>query len=120
MCRENPELARRVVDVLREAASDDVNRGRARAAYRSACNAVFQPEFEASVIRPLAMVLCHPDYPVDDGQYSSYISLFRHHGVEEYDTRRRSFLEYWDVGTEKHFVMSLLQRVGKQRRRERR
>ena len=64
---------------------------------------------ESSVIRPLANILCHPEFPVDDAAGSRYATLFERHGVEQFDNRRQSFLEYLGMGPNKVGLMTSLQ-----------
>ena len=71
---------------------DVANQKRDREQYRKACNAMFQRENEANVIRPLAEEMSSTEFPVDDSANSRYTTLFAAHA--EFDTLRCSFLEY--------------------------
>ena len=81
MQRHEPALARRVGEFCAERQRDDARKKELRAAYRDACNAVFRPEMEMLVVRPLVIALAHPEYPVDSAEGSRYSSLFQGHGV---------------------------------------
>ena len=102
-----PDLAVSVLQFLKQKKINDAKKERVREHYRTACNAIFQLEYEASVIRPLALELASEEFPVDDSAKSRYMTLFAAHGVAEFDTRRRSFLEYTGKHSKRRLTQSL-------------
>jgi hypothetical protein len=65
----------------------------ARLEYRYACNVVFRPQFEETLIRTLVSLFDVSDYQYSAEATSPYMDLFRGHGEDELDTRRMSVLE---------------------------
>ena len=96
-----------VLQFLRQKSYDVANQSRAREQYRKAYNSMFQREFEANVIRPLALELASREFPVDDSADSRYTALFAAHGFEEFDTRRCSFLVYGGNHSKRRLTQSL-------------
>ena len=110
MRQQHPALSRRVEQFILEAAHHSAEREVARSNYQRACNRIFKANFEAAVIRPLATLLHHPEFPVDNTAGARYASLFHDHGVDQYDRRRQSFLEYWGMGPNRELLMVTLRR----------
>jgi hypothetical protein len=65
----------------------------ARLEYRYACNVIFRPQFEETLIRTLVSLFDVSDYQYSAEATSPCMDLFRGHGEEELDTRRMSVLE---------------------------
>ena len=91
--KDQPGYAAFVASFYEQRQYDKQSRIRARSRYQASCNAVFTPDNEKHIVRPVLISVGSDDLRVDDRDMSRYRLLFVGHGDRDMDLRRESVLE---------------------------